>query len=92
MAAISGHVQTFEWLCKQGPPITADIVDAAASENQIEILKAIYAINSSLVCTVRIANLLAGHPTVWTQNHLAWMRDTCKIRPTELGEDKDLQK
>jgi hypothetical protein len=89
-AADQGHVKVFQWLHEQGVTITEEVAMEAANQCKVEILKAIHAINPSLVCTVEIANAAANGHGVWKFNVLDWMHKTCKILPTNL-DDKDVK-
>jgi hypothetical protein len=89
-AARRGHVKVFQWLREQGLAITAEVARVAVIYLKVEILKAIHAIDPSLVCTVKIANEAANSHVVWKFNALDWMHKTCKILPTDL-DDKDVK-
>jgi hypothetical protein len=84
-AAIRGHVKVFQWLHEQGLAITAEVANLAAQWSKVEILKAIHTTNSSLVCTVEIANAAVMFPNMWKFNVLDWMHKTCEILPTDLS-------
>jgi hypothetical protein len=90
LAARFGHVKVFQWLHEQGLAITEEVATWAVIYGKVEILKAIHAINSSLVCTVDIANAAASCYGMWKFNVLDWMHKTCKILPTDLA-DKDVK-
>jgi hypothetical protein len=90
-AARRGQVRVFQWLYEQRLAITAEAAMCAADWKKVEILKAIHAINPSLVCTVEIANkAVGGWDSTWKFNVLDWMHKTCKILPTNL-DDKDVK-
>jgi hypothetical protein len=84
LAVQFGHVKVFQWLREQGLAITAEVAMEAARLHKIEILKVIHTINSSLVCTVGIANKVVGFYDLWNLDVLDWMWKTCKILPTDL--------
>jgi hypothetical protein len=84
-AADQGHVKVFQWLHKKGLAVTAEVVSNAAKWTKVEILKAIHAIDPSLVCTVEIANAAVMFPNMWKFNVLDWMHKTCEILPTDLS-------
>jgi hypothetical protein len=84
LAAGRGYVKVFQWLREQGLAITAEVVTWAANQCNVEILKAIHAIDPSLVCTVEIANAAVMFSNMWKFNVLDWMHKTCKIFPDDL--------
>jgi hypothetical protein len=85
-AASRGHVKGFQWLHGQGLAVTAEAAMWAAGSNKVEILKAIHAIDSLLVCTVEIANKGANSlHDLWKYDVLDWMWKTCKILPDDLS-------
>jgi hypothetical protein len=87
-AAELGHVKVFQWLHEQELDINADFVKLVAQQSKVEILKAIHAMNPSLVCTVEIANAAANSHSLWKYDVLDWMHKTCKILPTNLDDKK----
>jgi hypothetical protein len=77
------HAKVLQWLHKQGLSITNEIVALAAESNKLESLKAIHAIDSSLVCTEKVS--ITAVKGFGRQRHdvAHWIWKTCQIRPTK---------